>query len=189
VQCPSCGRENRTDARFCDACGQPFQSQLATEGDLVCPACGYPNHVRFCARCGEALAERPEAVRRRSPVLSQSLSLLVTIIGVVLLAALSTVAVRFALSFVAPTVSAPTQSAITPEQAIRRADLYVAEQYPEFLATEPTATLARDGKREVFVVGYTRGSATTPDDPLTTLIVLVDAETGETELLAPGTSQ
>lgn len=189
MQCPSCGRENRADARFCDACGQPLQSQSAARGDLVCAACGYPNHVRFCANCGEALVERPEAVRRRSLVLSQPLSLLVTIVGIVLIAALSTVAVRFAVSSVTPAVSAPAQPAITPEQAIERANLYVAGQYPDFLAAEPTATLALDGKREVFVVGYTRGSATTPDDPLTTLIVLVDAETGEAELLAPGTSQ
>jgi hypothetical protein len=115
--------------------------------------------------------------------------LLVTIVGIVLIAALSTVAVRFAVPSVRPAVSAPAQPAITPEQAIERANLYVAGQYPEFLAAEPTATLALDGGREVFVVGYTRGSATTPDDPLTTLIVLVDAETGEAELLAPGVSQ
>lgn len=189
MQCPSCGRENRTDARFCDACGRPFQPQSATRGDLVCAACGYPNHVRFCANCGEALMERPGAVRRRSPVPSQALGLLATIVGMVLVAVLSTVAIRFVVSFVTPTVSAPAQSAITPEQAIRRADLYVAEQYPEFLAVEPMATLALDGDREVFVVGYTRGNATTSKDPLTTLVVLVDAETGETELLAPEISQ
>lgn len=189
MQCPFCGRENRADARFCDACGQSFQPQSTARGDLVCAACGYPHHLRFCMRCGEALVERPEAVRRRPPVLSRALSLLVTIVGIVLVAVLSTAAIRFAMPFVRPTVSVPAQSAITPEQAIRYADLYVAKQYPEFLASEPTVTLALDGEREVFVVGYTRGSATASDDPLTTLLVSVDAETGEAELLAPGTSQ
>jgi hypothetical protein len=132
------------------------------------------------------LVEGLRPVRRRPLVLSRALSLLVTIVGLVLVAVLSTVAVRFAMSFFMPAVSAPAQPAITPEQAIERANLYVAGQYPDFLAVEPTATLALDGAREVFVVGYTRGSAATPDDPLTTLVVLVDAETGETELLAPG---
>ena len=225
MQCPSCGRGNRAEARFCDACGQPLSAperacpvcgtlnspgarfcigcssslattpaapvrpQPAAEGDLVCPACGYLNRVRFCANCGEALVEGPTPVRRRSPVLSRALSLLVTIVGLMLVAVLSTVAVRFVMSFFMPTVSAPAQPAITQEQAIERANLYVARQYPAFLAAEPTATLALDGTRGVFVVGYTRGSATTLDDPLTTLVVLVDAETGETELLAPGISR
>lgn len=221
MQCPSCGRGNRSGARFCNACGQPLSTperacpvcgainspgarfciacnsslptapaapvrpQPAAEGDLVCPACGYPNRVHFCASCGQALVERPTPVRRRSPVLSRALSLLVPIVGLVLVAVLSSVAVRFAVSFFMPAVSAPAQPVITPEQAIERANLYVAGQYPAFLAAEPTAMLALDGDREVFVVGYTRGSAATPDDPLTTLVVLVDAETGETELLAP----
>jgi len=104
----------------------------------------------------------------------------------VLVAILSMVVTRFAMSFVMPSLPAPAQLTITSEQAIERANMYVAGQYPDFMGTQPAATHALDGDREVFAVGYTRGSATTPDDPLTTLVVLVDAETGATELLPPG---
>jgi hypothetical protein len=81
------------------------------------------------------------------------------------------------------------QSAVTPEQAAQIANRYVAEQYTDFMAEQPTVKPALDGGREVFAVGYTRGSATTSSDPSTTLVVLVDAETGRAELLTPGASR
>jgi predicted nucleic acid-binding Zn ribbon protein len=216
MQCPSCGRENRAEVRFCESCGEPLAvaaeqtcpacgtrnrpgvrfcescgEPLAVAKGQTCPACGTRNRpgVRFCESCGEALVGRPRPVRRRSLVLSQAPGLLLTIVGLVLVAILSTVATRFVLSFVMPPVSTPTGPTVTPDQAIERANLYVAEQYPDFLAVEPTVRLALDGEREVFAVGYTRGSAITLDDPLTTLVVSVDAETGETELLASGISR
>jgi len=182
--CVACSYSNRPGVRFCESCGEP----LAVAEEQICPACGTRNRpgVRFCESCGEALGGRPRPVRRRSPVLSQALSLLTSIVGMVLVAILSTLATRFALSFVIPLVSAPAQPAVTPEQAAQLANLYVAGQYSDFLTEQPTVKPALDGGREVFAVGYTQGSATTSDDPLTTLVVLVDAETGETELLAPG---
>lgn len=47
--CPSCGRANRADARFCDRCS----AELA----LICQRCGAPApaDANYCARCGKAL--------------------------------------------------------------------------------------------------------------------------------------
>ena len=53
MQCPSCGGENRQDARFCGDCG----TSLAVE--LVCPGCGRANqpNQNFCDDCGHPLSE------------------------------------------------------------------------------------------------------------------------------------
>jgi class 3 adenylate cyclase/predicted ATPase len=50
VTCPSCGIENRPDAKFCVKCG--------TALGFACPACGSPHQPGdlFCAECGSALA-------------------------------------------------------------------------------------------------------------------------------------
>lgn len=50
VACPSCGRANRSDARFCDRCS----SDLPRD----CPGCGARPAIGdvFCARCGSRLA-------------------------------------------------------------------------------------------------------------------------------------
>jgi class 3 adenylate cyclase len=50
VNCASCGRENRTGARFCGGCG----GSLAPR----CPACGAAAEpdARFCDGCGASLA-------------------------------------------------------------------------------------------------------------------------------------
>src|SRR5262245_12789316 len=52
VNCASCGRANRTGARFCGGCG----ASLAPR----CPACGATADPdsRFCDACGAALADR-----------------------------------------------------------------------------------------------------------------------------------
>jgi hypothetical protein len=187
--CAGCGYANRPGVRFCESCG----GALAVVQEPVCPACGACNRpgVRFCESCGETLVgERPMPSRRRSPVLSQALSFLTSIVGTVLVACLSALVTRFALPFVMSSVLAPAQQPMfTSEEAARVASLYVAGEYPDFLAAQPTVQPALDGEREVFAVGYTRGGAATPDDPLTTLVVLVDAETGQAEVLTPGASR
>ena len=57
MQCPSCGHENRDEAKFCRGCGETFAV------DLSCPSCGavYEQGQRFCDECGQGLA-RPSAV-------------------------------------------------------------------------------------------------------------------------------
>ena len=52
MQCPSCGYENRDDAKFCRECGATFSV------DLSCPGCGatYDPGQRFCDECGQSLA-------------------------------------------------------------------------------------------------------------------------------------
>ena len=57
--CPSCGAENRDEARFCDACGAPLAAALARESRKTVT-------VLFCDVTGStALGERidPESLR------------------------------------------------------------------------------------------------------------------------------
>jgi adenylate cyclase len=55
VNCPTCARECRDDARFCDGCG----GRLA----VACPACSRELRpdARFCDGCGGAIASRAAA--------------------------------------------------------------------------------------------------------------------------------
>jgi class 3 adenylate cyclase len=55
VRCPQCQTENRTDRKFCAACGAALER--------VCGACGFKNALsdRFCGGCGKPLAEAPAA--------------------------------------------------------------------------------------------------------------------------------
>ena len=48
VYCPSCGAENRDNARFCIQCGASLSSEL------ICPSCSTknPDNARFCLQCG-----------------------------------------------------------------------------------------------------------------------------------------
>ena len=52
--CPSCGRENAPEQKFCGECG----AQLGA----VCPACEAPNppENKFCGECGAPLAGSPQ---------------------------------------------------------------------------------------------------------------------------------
>ncbi|MGQ9522083.1 MAG: zinc ribbon domain-containing protein, partial [Anaerolineae bacterium] len=59
MKCPKCGFENRPEARFCKACGQPLEAPApAPSSDVRCPACGALNKptARFCVHCGASLA-------------------------------------------------------------------------------------------------------------------------------------
>ena len=55
IDCPSCGTENRPEAKFCGECGLALAR--------ACPNCGRPNDAgtRFCIECGAALADAPTA--------------------------------------------------------------------------------------------------------------------------------
>ena len=55
TRCPSCGHDNREEARFCDGCG----AQLAR----ACSSCGASLRVaaRFCDGCGQPVSGRASA--------------------------------------------------------------------------------------------------------------------------------
>jgi class 3 adenylate cyclase/tetratricopeptide (TPR) repeat protein len=60
LRCPSCGRPNRPDRRFCGGCGAGLAQ--------TCGVCGAPNESdeRFCGRCGNALGTAAPAGRPAS---------------------------------------------------------------------------------------------------------------------------
>src|SRR4051794_24897252 len=63
VECPSCGQQNPTDARFCTDCGLPV--------DLVaCPHCGAVNRrdAAFCYQCQASTSGRTSADRDPQPI-------------------------------------------------------------------------------------------------------------------------
>jgi len=63
VSCPSCGHENREDARFCGECAAPLAA------DLTCPSCGRSNPLgqRFCDGCARPLTAELPAPPGREP--------------------------------------------------------------------------------------------------------------------------
>lgn len=70
MNCPKCGLENRSAARFCRQCGQTLQiTPPAFASRAICPACGTSARpgARFCRQCGRALSTAP-------PISSSSLN-------------------------------------------------------------------------------------------------------------------
>jgi len=64
--CPSCGRENDNDAKFCDACG----TDLSPEGrGTRCRDCGTLNTSggEYCERCGAAMSSHDGRSALASP--------------------------------------------------------------------------------------------------------------------------
>ncbi len=63
MSCPSCGHENREDARFCGECAAPLAA------DLTCPSCGRSNPIgqRFCDGCARPLTAELAAHPARDP--------------------------------------------------------------------------------------------------------------------------
>ena len=57
MNCPSCGHENTSGARFCDECAAPLSS--------ACTACGAENApgARFCNQCAAPLGRAPGGAR------------------------------------------------------------------------------------------------------------------------------
>ncbi|MFP4344550.1 MAG: zinc ribbon domain-containing protein [Anaerolineales bacterium] len=68
MQCPSCGFENRADARFCKRCGTHLPQEAPAvheqERERTCPNCDAPlrSGARFCKRCGTQIEEEEPAV-------------------------------------------------------------------------------------------------------------------------------
>jgi class 3 adenylate cyclase len=67
VLCPSCGRENREDAKFCKGCGGSLAS--------TCPSCGadLDADASFCDKCGASLTEAAPPARTPTPAPSPAL--------------------------------------------------------------------------------------------------------------------
>ena len=64
MQCPSCSRENRAEARFCDGCG--------SELERSCSGCGQVlrAEARFCDACGAPVSgarEKGDSARPAPP--------------------------------------------------------------------------------------------------------------------------
>jgi hypothetical protein len=60
MQCPKCHHDNRTERRFCAACGQALAAQ--------CGRCGVDNAPgdQFCGECGAALGRTAAAGEPRA---------------------------------------------------------------------------------------------------------------------------
>ncbi|HME52681.1 MAG TPA: zinc ribbon domain-containing protein [Candidatus Lokiarchaeia archaeon] len=58
IDCPSCGRSNTTQARFCISCGKP----LPKTDTVICPKCKQPNksYNLFCIHCGAKISQQPQ---------------------------------------------------------------------------------------------------------------------------------
>ncbi|MCH2308030.1 MAG: zinc ribbon domain-containing protein, partial [SAR202 cluster bacterium] len=58
MKCPSCGRENLEDAKFCSGCGIKFEELLK------CAGCGAELALddRFCSACGKPVEDSPEPI-------------------------------------------------------------------------------------------------------------------------------
>lgn len=54
VKCPSCGQDNKKQAKFCGHCGAKLVQE---ESVRACPMCGAKNggETTFCAECGSKL--------------------------------------------------------------------------------------------------------------------------------------
>jgi class 3 adenylate cyclase/tetratricopeptide (TPR) repeat protein len=61
MPCPSCGRESRADAAFCDGCGAPLTRACAGCGRELRP------DARFCDGCGAQTGEEAQAAPERDP--------------------------------------------------------------------------------------------------------------------------
>jgi class 3 adenylate cyclase len=59
--CPSCGRENADDARFCSQCATPLEERAAAREERKVVTCLFCDLVGFTAR---AESMDPEDVRR-----------------------------------------------------------------------------------------------------------------------------
>jgi len=55
INCPFCGEEIESDAKFCPICGSKLgEEQKEEKKTKICPNCGHelPLDAKFCAKCG-----------------------------------------------------------------------------------------------------------------------------------------
>jgi len=55
INCPFCGEEIESDAKFCPICGSKLgEKQKEEKKTKICPNCGHelPLDAKFCAKCG-----------------------------------------------------------------------------------------------------------------------------------------
>lgn len=67
VSCDKCGKEVSIHAAFCGACGASMSgvlADLASEDDVICPACGLasPSGSIYCEKCGAKIGAQTAAV-------------------------------------------------------------------------------------------------------------------------------
>ncbi len=74
--CPSCGKPNGADKKFCADCGTQLPEQTLAQG-AVCPNCGKQNAIgsKFCQDCGTklpaAIAEEQAQADRNAAVMAE----------------------------------------------------------------------------------------------------------------------
>jgi ribosomal protein L40E len=55
INCPFCGEQIESDAKFCPICGSKLgEPQEEEKNTTICPSCGHelPLDAKFCAKCG-----------------------------------------------------------------------------------------------------------------------------------------
>lgn len=73
AKCPSCGKMNDPDAKFCDQCGAKMSPTQAYKWDadetVTCPVCrkGNDDDARFCDQCGARLEGRTDVTASEAP--------------------------------------------------------------------------------------------------------------------------
>jgi predicted amidophosphoribosyltransferase len=57
VNCPFCGEEMASDAKFCPTCGAKLKEAVEEQKTKICSACGYqiPLDAKYCYKCGVKL--------------------------------------------------------------------------------------------------------------------------------------
>ncbi|MHA2008342.1 MAG: zinc ribbon domain-containing protein [Promethearchaeota archaeon] len=64
TNCPFCGEQIESDAKFCPICGANLTEKLKEEKKTkICPNCGQelPLEAKFCAKCGEKVENIEES--------------------------------------------------------------------------------------------------------------------------------
>ena len=192
TSCPSCGRSNRDQSRFCNACGWRLDYIFR------CPACDTVNvgDAAFCNECGERLAalEPPRAAPKpgaRAPVVAPlpmpTAQLPVAAADTDLARGISMVDAPAASTATEPALSRPIASAATsPDDVPSEPEASTAEGTDEAEADEPDlgaggAAISGEQSSEPIEVEATVARPAASDLPAAEIAVL---EPVATELLS-----